>query len=253
MSAPDTTRKVVNKDPVLVVSNCDKRLGPKAMEKIFGKHGKILKVCLLSNTEHETKIFRVEFERTDDATHALESLNNKVALGRRLAIVYETDNRGPTASDKIRSIEAKLQLLEHGIEHRDTVGRVMQYAATNGKMFNNGADTTPVWNGLGTTRTKQSPTLFVTNIPREVFGSVKYQEEMDTLFGSDPGFFQVRIVRGMCFVDFESVADATRAMIAHQNHRFPNTGLHRGGLLIDYDKDSRIKRNRAYEKSKQKR
>lgn len=187
-----------------------------------------IQVTVLSKPEHESKTFRVEFERTDDATHALESLNSKVALGRRLAIVYETDNRGPTESEKIRTIEAKLDMLEHGVEHRDTVGRVMQYAATNGKMFNNGADTTPIWNGLGTTRTKQSPTLFVTNVPREISGGVKYQEEMDTLFGKDPGFFQVRIVRGMCFVDFESVSDATRAMIAHQNHRFRNTGLHRG-------------------------
>ena len=54
----------------------------------------------------------------------------------------------------------------------------------------------------------------------------------------------------MCFVDFESIADATKSMVKHQNERLPGVGLHRMGLMIDYDKDSRAKRNFAYEKAK---
>jgi hypothetical protein len=52
------------------------------------------------------------------------------------------------------------------------------------------------------------------------------------------------------FVDYESISHATKGMVAHQNFRFPGVSLNRGGLLIDYDKDSRSKRNRAYEKGK---
>jgi hypothetical protein len=46
------------------------------------------------------------------------------------------------------------------------------------------------------------------------------------------------------------VTHATKGMVAHQNYRFPGVASDRGGLLIDYDKDNRVKRNRAYEKGK---
>ena len=54
----------------------------------------------------------------------------------------------------------------------------------------------------------------------------------------------------MAFIDYESIYDATQGMIKHQNGRMPGVPLEHGGLVIDYDKDSRQKRNSAYEKSK---
>ena len=39
-------------------------------------------------------------------------------------------------------------------------------------------------------------------------------------------------------------------MIKHQNARLPGVPIEHGGLVIDYDKDSREKRNSAYEKGK---
>lgn len=232
-----------NKDPVLVVTNLDPRIKSKALQKIFGKHGKILKIVTGSAGG-----FRIEYNNPSDAAHALSKLNGKVVLDKKLAIAFETNSRGPSAKDKIKAIASKLEMLEQGIEHTDTVGRIK--APINSFIFNRDGKSTPIFNGLGTTRTKQSTTLFIANIPHEISNGPRFSDIMTAAFSGDPGFFGVRLVRAMCFVDFESIADATKSMVKHQNERLPGVGLQRMGLMIDYDKDSRQKRNNAYEKSR---
>jgi hypothetical protein len=61
--------------------------------------------------------------------------------------------------------------------------------------------------GIGTTKTKQSQTLFVVNIPRG------RQEEVHTIFEKDPGYFKTRLVRSMAFIDYESIPDATKGCV----------------------------------------
>jgi len=236
---------------VLVVSNCDPRLGTAAIGKIFGKYGRILKSALLDRSTDTERAFRVEFEKTADATAAYEGLNGKVALGRKLRVCYETDDTGSISEEaKIAAIEAKLSLLEQGVDGVAMIGRVGKAANTLMFKGDRGGKGPAVWNGLGTTRTKQSPTLFVTNIPQGISSSPTFEKQMRQVFEKDAGFFGVRIVRKMCFVDYESIPHATKGMIAHQNFRFHGISLNHGGLLIDYDKDSRAKRNRAYEKGR---
>lgn len=188
----------MNRDPVLVVSNCDPRLTTAAISKIFGRHGAILKVTLLERSTDVDRAFRVEFEKTGDATAAYEDLNGKVALQRKLRVCYETDDTGAVSeASKILAIEAKLSLLERGVDATDLIGRVA--APKNTLMFkgSNGGKGAAVWNGLGTTRTKQSPTLFVSNIPGSVTESRGFQDQMQQVFANDSGFFGVRIIRKM--------------------------------------------------------
>lgn len=129
------------------------------------------------------------------------------------------------APAQIKSLEAKLTKLEQGVDFEAEAGRMGK--AKNTQMFSHNGKGQAIWNGMGTTKTKQSPTLFITNIPR---GKIN---ELDTVFKLDPGFFRVRVVRHMAFVDYETVADATRAMIKHQNERMPGISLEHGGIMID--------------------
>lgn len=247
-----------NKDPVLIVSNCDPRLTKAAIRKIFGKFGNILEAKPLAKSQgaagqEGSSTFRVEFDRPADASRALGTLNGKKALSSKLLITYETKSRGLSAEQKIQAISEKLDLLDRGIEHADTVGRVKPPKQTeNSFIFNKSGESQAVYNGLGTTRTKQNSTLYVTNIPRHVQNSRDFEKSMGIIFKDDPGYFGIRFKRRMCFVDFESIADATKAMIKHQNQRLPGVKPDWMGLMIDYDKDCRSKRNRAYEAGRNK-
>ena len=92
--------------------------------------------------------------------------------------------------------------------------------------------------GGRSTQTKQSSTLFVTNLDPSVS-----LEQVAALFEHEPGFFAFRTVRRMCFVDFHSVSSANLAMRKRQNHSFD--GAERK-LLIDYDKDPTEKRDKQF-------
>jgi hypothetical protein len=102
-----------------------------------------------------------------------------------------------------------------------------------------------IWTGAGTTNTRTSSTLFVTNLDPRVELS-----QVEALFSGEPGFFAFRTVRRMCFVDFTGVPQANAAMRKYQNHLFygliahdPQTKL----LKIDYDKDDREKRDQQFQ------
>jgi len=49
----------------------------------------------------------------------------------------------------------------------------------------------------------------------------------------------------MIFVDFYDVRSSTASMRLHQNHKFEAFSVEQG-IMIDYDKDPRNKRNRAF-------
>ena len=121
----------------------------------------------------------------------------------------------------------------------------MREDVVNTQMFANDADGPGILAGSNAvTRTKQSSTLFVTNIPPSVgMGAV------EEVFMHDEGFHAFRTVRRMAFADFESIRHATASMRLHQGHKFEGHA-HGKGLAIDYDKDSRDKRNRQYVLSK---
>ena len=118
----------------------------------------------------------------------------------------------------------------------------------NGKMFRGSGDGKRggVWNGFGVTHTPQCPTLIVANVP----GRGQSAEAVIKLFEPEEGYMTCRCIKHLVFVDFDSVGAATRAMVKHQNAVLPG---HKDGkgLAIDYDKDSRAKRNREYEKGVQ--
>lgn len=81
----------------------------------------------------------------------------------------------------------------------------------------------------GTTRTKANTTLFVSfrgakpAIPDEQRSALA-----ERMFSEIPGYVGVRQVRGMCFVDFDSIKASTAAMMRYQGQQ---------GMTIDYDKD----------------
>ena len=59
----------------------------------------------------------------------------------------------------------------------------------NGEIFNKEGSGPAIFNGFGTTRTAQSPTLFVTNLPHGVTTGM-----LEAIFAPDPGFQQLRTV-----------------------------------------------------------
>lgn len=61
-----------------------------------------------------------------------------------------------------------------------------------------------------------------------------------------PGYIASRIIRSMVFIDFDSIRNATSAMVKYQNFCFPGIDQD-NGIAVDYDKDPTAKRNRAYE------
>ena len=85
----------------------------------------------------------------------------------------------------------------------------------NTQMFNKSGKGLAIYNGFGTTRTAQSPTLFVTNIPPGL-----PTQTLEALFQHDAGFQGLRTVRHMIFVDFYDIKSSTRAMQAHNNAKF---------------------------------
>uniref|UniRef100_A0A7S2GI52 RRM domain-containing protein n=1 Tax=Octactis speculum TaxID=3111310 RepID=A0A7S2GI52_9STRA len=103
------------------------------------------------------------------------------------------------------------------------------------------------WDGYA-----KNPTLYVKNVPEALPKSM-----LEALFGSEPGFTQVRIVRHMrtmVFVDFDEMRDARSAMDKYQGFCFEGTEVaypddfHLArGIDIDWDKDDRNKRNNAFE------
>ena len=83
------------------------------------------------------------------------------------------------------------------------------------------------------TKTKANSTLFVRNL------SVKTEAAAlaERIFVECPGYFGVRSVRSMVFVDFDSIKAATNAMLRFQGHRpVPgHTGMVSGAQLTMYN------------------
>ena len=118
--------------------------------------------------------------------------------------------------------------------------------SSNKHIFNVGGANPGVWCGTGVTKTKPSPTLFVM-VPDAVS-----TEEVGELFRACTGFLGWRAVRRMVFVDFNSVQGSTSAMRRFQGYNeFVGTKKQQARLAIDFDKDSRDKRNREYEKERE--
>ena len=93
----------------------------------------------------------------------------------------------------------------------------------------------------GTSRTKPNSTLFISF--RDVKPPVPTERRAsyaEALFASITGYQGVRQVRGMCFVDFDSVKASTAAMMQFQG---------RAGLTVDYDKDRGVATKRQRESS----
>eukprot|EP00039_Didymoeca_costata_P002347 m.59501 g.59501 ORF g.59501 m.59501 type:complete len:245 (-) comp11253_c0_seq3:270-1004(-) len=234
----------IRTEPVLVVSNLDPRLTAIHIEKLFGRYGKVLKVKETSMKYKPDELaFRVEFDRPAHATTAKEGLHGKVALSKKLVVEYEVETFREPDSQAISAIEEKLKKIEKGVEVADEVGA--KGYSRNTVVFNKKGLGTAIWNGLGVTKTRQCPTLFVTNIPRG------RMSDLEAVFKDDPGFDGVRSMRHMAFVDYKSISFATKGMIKHQNERMPGLPRSHGGLVIDFDRDTRAKRNRAYEKARQ--
>ena len=114
----------------------------------------------------------------------------------------------------------------------------------NKEMFNRGGSGPSIYNGYGTTKTPPAPTLFVTNIPAGATAA-----EVDKLFRDEEGFQGVRTVRHMIFVDFYDTRSATDAMRRHQNTFLEGFDVAQG-LMVDFDKDPRHKRNKAFTASR---
>jgi len=229
-------------EPVLVATNLDERLTMKIIEKLFAKHGKVLSVREVSDVLDYGAGMRIEFDKAASALNALETLNGKKALGKRIKVMYEKESRGLSAVQQMKAIQEKLDKLDKGVDAETELGRLGKTG--NKHVFNQRGKGVGVWNGVCTTKTKQSTTIFISNIPR---GKI---ERVKDMFKDDPGYYATRIIRHMAFIDYESIYDATQGMIKHQNARLPGVSPEHGGLVIDYDKDSRAKRNSAYEKGK---
>jgi hypothetical protein len=110
----------------------------------------------------------------------------------------------------------------------------------NKEMFSRGGTGPSIYNGYGTTKTPPAPTLFITNIPAGASAV-----EVEQLFRTADGFQGVRTVRHMVFVDFYDTRSATEGMRRHQNHFLEGFEVEQG-LMIDFDKDPRHKRNKAF-------
>ena len=68
------------------------------------------------------------------------------------------------------------------------------------------------------TKTKANSTLFLSNLG--VKGEANSSATMaERIFAECPGYFGVRPVRSMVFVDFDSIMAATNAMLRFQGHR----------------------------------
>jgi hypothetical protein len=102
-----------------------------------------------------------------------------------------------------------------------------------------------IWTGGGVTHTKQAPTLYVRNIPKQTTIN-----QVKMIFATDTGFIGARNVGQLLFIDFDSIKSATNAMRKHQGWKPDNVFKSHRGIVIDYDKDLRSKRNRVYERSK---
>jgi hypothetical protein len=71
---------------------------------------------------------------------------------------------------------------------------------------------------------------------------------VEKLFSGEAGYIGTRYKKDLMFVDFDSIKSATNAMRKHQGWKKSDYSR---GILIDYDKDERYKRNMAYEKEKE--
>jgi len=169
-------------DPILVVSNLDARMKPKVVEKLFQKHGKIISCTEWS--EGGKKGVRVEFDSPELALLAKTKLNGKVALKKKMVVQLLSEARAASTEETIDAIEKKLQKLEDGDDAEDEQGKIGKYR--NSFLFNRGGSSgSAVWNGIGTTKTKRSQTLFIANIP---YGRFK---EIQNVFKTTRGFSNV--------------------------------------------------------------
>jgi hypothetical protein len=65
----------------------------------------------------------------------------------------------------------------------------------NSYLFNTKGGGAGVWTGIGITKTKPQPTIFVTNIPHDC-----ELEQVERLFVNLPGYIGFRTVRRLAFV-----------------------------------------------------
>lgn len=103
---------------------------------------------------------------------------------------------------------------------------VRGFQPKNGQIFNKSGHNAGIFNGFGMTKTAQSPTLFVTNLPP--FATT---QALEALFAHDPGFQRLRTVRSMIFVDFYDIRTATSSMRLHQNYKFEGVPADSQGIM----------------------
>jgi hypothetical protein len=98
-----------------------------------------------------------------------------------------------------------------------------------------------VWGGVAhgaVTRTKPSPTLFISTMPAHVD-----LQAVEKLFAQHPGFLRFRSVRRLAFVDFMSEHHSISAMRAVQG-----VVVSGHSLVVDFDKDPDIKKEHFVER-----
>ena len=67
---------------------------------------------------------RIEFDKAASALNALETLNGKKALGKRIKVMYEKESRGLSAVQQMKAIQEKLDKLDKGVDAETELGRL---------------------------------------------------------------------------------------------------------------------------------
>jgi hypothetical protein len=77
----------------------------------------------------------------------------------------------------------------------------------NAAIFSAAGSGTAIWAGAGVTRTRASPTIFISGVPPHI-----PLERVEALFSGERGFLAFRVVRRMVFVDFRDETCSLAAM-----------------------------------------
>ncbi len=101
---------------------------------------------------------------------ALE-LDGKAALDHILRVTWASKASALTTEEQMVLLEHKIENLDRGHDSLDDIGAlgVSRYSS----LFNKKSKGPGVWNGFGITKTRQSHTLFVTNVPPKRLSEVR--------------------------------------------------------------------------------
>eukprot|EP01071_Lankesteria_metandrocarpae_P002890 Lankesteria_metandrocarpae@DN2627_c0_g1_i1.p1 len=172
--------------------------------EFFCPYGEILDVVAWMGQRHRGQAF-VVFKDTAGATHALRTLNGKNFLGKAIRVNYAKSKSDVAAlADGTFKPRKKLEVADGDAKIGTTHNSIGQH--TEGMSVFGG--TTGVTNRI-TPAVECGATLFVEGLPDAMTESA-----MATLFGQYPGFIEARLIAGrhICFVDFESDAQAAVAL-----------------------------------------